>query len=250
MDKSINNKKRKFYTGKDIIRIKKTKNFTTVSNKITFEEKLSARAIGIYFYLMTKPDDWQIRKTELYRHFKEGKQSINTAWKELIACGYAESKKLKNERGQYTDWKHSIFESPINKESKPKTEKPMSVKQPLLNTNKLPSIEISYKSINTNMFDKINNKYSLLVSTIIKHYFSYYKSSLLKQHPYLKSAVLMEVADRLSNNVNKLDLDFIDIWDDVIEDFFSSYSERSGTDFNICHFSSGKIIEILIERIK
>ena len=124
----------------DIIRVEKTKNFTIVSNAITKEKGLSARAIGIYFYLMTKPDNWQIRKTELHSHFKEGRGSVNTAWEELVRYGYANSERIKDKLGKFTGWKHSLYEIPINKEStptarKPISDKPTSANQRLLNTN-------------------------------------------------------------------------------------------------------------------
>ena len=158
----------------DIIRVEKTKNFTIVSNAITKEKGLSARAIGIYFYLMTKPDDWQIRKTELHNHFKEGRGSINTAWEELSEYGYAKSERVKDKQGKFTGWKHSLSEVPINSESKPTarkpiSDKPTSVNQRLLNTNVLTKKEketnidavvISLRKLGIKNTKKITDNYS------------------------------------------------------------------------------------------
>jgi hypothetical protein len=44
----------------------KTGNFTIVLNEVFRRSDLSARAKGIYAYIMTLPDDWSICKQELY----------------------------------------------------------------------------------------------------------------------------------------------------------------------------------------
>ena len=53
-----------------IQRIKnKTENYTIVSNEIFRRSDVSARAKGVYAYIMTLPDDWKLYKSELYKHF-------------------------------------------------------------------------------------------------------------------------------------------------------------------------------------
>jgi len=62
--------------------------FTILANEILRRNDISARAKGVFAYVMSLPDDWKISKTELYRHFTEGKESLDTAFKELITAGY------------------------------------------------------------------------------------------------------------------------------------------------------------------
>lgn len=75
-----------------INRIKnKTENFTIVSNEIFQRSDVSARAKGIYAYIMTLPDDWKIYKQEIFTHFSEGKNALDSAFKELEKLGYISS---------------------------------------------------------------------------------------------------------------------------------------------------------------
>lgn len=71
-----------------IIRRKKTKNYSVLNNTALQNPKLSSGAKGVYAYLMTLPDEWTVRKTELVRHFSEGKASISSKFEELVKAGY------------------------------------------------------------------------------------------------------------------------------------------------------------------
>ena len=48
-----------------IIKTKKTNNFSIIANEIFKNDIISARAKGIYTYLMTLPSDWKIYKNKL-----------------------------------------------------------------------------------------------------------------------------------------------------------------------------------------
>ena len=68
----------------NIRRIKnKTGNFSIILNDVLQRPDLSARAKGIFAYIMTLPDNWVLRKSELYTHFSEGRDSLDSAFKEL-----------------------------------------------------------------------------------------------------------------------------------------------------------------------
>jgi uncharacterized phage protein (TIGR02220 family) len=95
-----------------INRIKnKTENFTIVSNEIFKRNDISARAKGLYAYIMTLPDDWKIYKQEIFTHFSEGKNALDSAFKELEKLGYITKEKTKNEKGQFVGWDYTIYES-------------------------------------------------------------------------------------------------------------------------------------------
>ena len=132
----------------------KTKNYTVVSNEIFQRADVSARAKGIYSYIMTLPDDWKLYKSELYKHFSEGKEAINKAFHELEELGYISKEKVKDENGKYSGWKYHIVESiestdcPKNR----KSESPNSVNPPLLNTN----IELNTNKIYIDYLEKWN----------------------------------------------------------------------------------------------
>lgn len=121
-----------------IKRIKnKTKNFTVVSNEIFQRSDVSARAKGIYAYIMTLPDDWDLYKSELYKHFSEGRDAIDKAFKELETLGYIMMEKTKDNKGRFVGWDYRIIESTQNPDPLETrlSENPTSENPQLLNTN-------------------------------------------------------------------------------------------------------------------
>ena len=117
---------------------KKTENFTIVSNEVPKRDDLSARAKGIYFYLMTLPKDWEIHKCEIYEHFTEGRDALDTAFDELMKAGYI-TKEVKKEKGKFVSFTYTVYEETIN--GKPLTGKPETV-LPLMENPQLLSTDI------------------------------------------------------------------------------------------------------------
>jgi hypothetical protein len=141
--------------GETIYRLKnKTGNFTIVLNEVFRRSDLSARAKGIYAYIMTLPDDWVICKQELYTHFAEGKAALDTGFKELEASGYINKRLLRDAHGHIMATEYTVYESaemnvPPKSENRktvkpeadspfsdlPKSVQPLSVNRTLLNTD-------------------------------------------------------------------------------------------------------------------
>lgn len=88
----------------------KTDNFTIVSNEVPKCKTLSARAKGVYFYLMTLPKDWVVHKEEIYSHFTEGRKALETAWNELKDAGYIK-KEITRESGKISGTVWTVYES-------------------------------------------------------------------------------------------------------------------------------------------
>ncbi len=151
-----------------IQRIKnKTDNFTIVANEIFQRSDVSARAKGIYAYIMTLPDDWKLYKSELYKHFSEGITAIDTAFKELEELGYITKERVKGEGGKFSGWDYTI------KESVEKTDpmenrlsvKPKSGNQQLLSTNSSQSTDKQktdniYSEVSEEIISYLNEKTS------------------------------------------------------------------------------------------
>jgi len=72
------------------IRIKKRRGYTVVPNGILPEGKLSARAWGVYVYLLSRPEGWVIHVRHLQSIFTEGRDAIYTAMKQLREVGLLE----------------------------------------------------------------------------------------------------------------------------------------------------------------
>jgi hypothetical protein len=81
-----------------ILRVKRTKGYTTIPNSTLCDHRLSFRARGVLAFLLAKPDDWETRTTDLPEHGREGRDAVRTALKELRDLGY-----MDQEREQYRD---------------------------------------------------------------------------------------------------------------------------------------------------
>ena len=150
-----------------IIRVKKNKNYTTISNYAANDRELSYEALGLWCYLMTRPDDWTVRMADLRKRLSQrterktgerkeyGRDKAQAIMAELKAQGYA---KMIPNRDEYTGqikgncW--AIYEAPGQKPEIPvdghtdnrvfrQTGKPESGKHgPLLNTDTLLNTEV------------------------------------------------------------------------------------------------------------
>jgi uncharacterized phage protein (TIGR02220 family) len=81
-----------FYTM--IVRRQKRNERFSIINNVPIEDKnLSAVSLGVYTYIMSKPDNWNAHKNEIYKRFeianlKTSKNLIDSAFSELIKAGY------------------------------------------------------------------------------------------------------------------------------------------------------------------
>jgi predicted transposase YbfD/YdcC len=71
-----------------IIKIKKSANYTVIDNAPIKDPNLGWQHKGLLTFLMSLPDDWTIRKTELCRHAKNGRDSTIKTFNQLIEFGY------------------------------------------------------------------------------------------------------------------------------------------------------------------
>lgn len=71
-----------------IIRSAKQSRFTVVPNAVIDDERLSAAALGIVCYLLSKPDDWSIHVAQLGKRFNVGRAGLRSIMTELRTAGY------------------------------------------------------------------------------------------------------------------------------------------------------------------
>jgi len=98
------------------------KTYTTLSNVPIIDANLSAIALGIFAYIMSKPDNWSAHKNEIYKRFagamivKTTKNAIDSAFKELVAAGYVQIEtpvqKLPNGQVRFCGKEYVFFETP------------------------------------------------------------------------------------------------------------------------------------------
>ena len=177
-----------------VIRVHKTANFTVMSNYHFKEKKMSLKAKGMLSLMLSLPEDWDYTVAGLVTLSSDGKDSVNSALKELEKHGYLTRKRLTNSKGQFAGIEYNIFEKPVADKPisvLPTQEKPMEGKQPQLNTN----------SIN-----HLNNKLFMELSTndaeLIAAYQDYIKMREDMGSPLNETSLekLIARAKRLSNH--------------------------------------------------
>lgn len=148
-----------------IIRVKKVRGFSTMANECLRRTDLSARAKGLWAYLMTLPDDWEIFQEEVHTHFTEGRDAMRTAWKELESTGYAKKRRARDDGGKLAGWEIQVSELadigitdigqsnatkdlPVPKTNGSKTSQPPAVREPPALKDPLQrSIDESFRSV-------------------------------------------------------------------------------------------------------
>ena len=129
-------------------RIKKIKinGFTIIDNDVINDERMHLKALGLYAYMWSKPDNWQFYINEIASHFKDGESAVSSAMKELMNLGYL--KRTQNRKdGRFANYDYVLQEFPkqenhgsVPKGDFPKSEKPIPKKtnpenRGLLNTD-------------------------------------------------------------------------------------------------------------------
>lgn len=94
-----------------ILKVKHSKNFTVIPNQI-FTDLNDALAIGILAFMLSKPSDWEVNKTFCYKHFKQGRTSIDNAFKSLQAAGYVYKTLEHKESGKFSGWVWVVSDVP------------------------------------------------------------------------------------------------------------------------------------------
>lgn len=152
-----------------VLRIqKKQNNFVILDKTCLNEQKLSWGAKGLHAYLMSLPDDWQVRVCDLQNRATNGRDSVRTLLNELEKTGYIKKSTRRNEEtGRFGGIEFIVLEipEPNVEPNLPETRNPSSVvvkaKTP---TTEKPSTEFPATEkttlINNNLINinKINNK--------------------------------------------------------------------------------------------
>lgn len=99
-------------------RSKRDKNFTVIDNAIINDKNLKAISRAVLIYILSKPDDWQIRKTDLYKQFPlDTKNAIDKAVKNCRDAGYARLKPITCDDGTFAGQQYVFSESPVYTQS-------------------------------------------------------------------------------------------------------------------------------------
>ena len=132
---------------------KDEKPFVMLDKTSLEDPRLSFAAKGLHAYLMSKPNNWTPRMSQLIKACTNGRDYIRAAMKNLEETGYVWKRHIKDDKGRFKDWEYVIFETPKTENpflEEPETEKPKLEKPELEN----PSFNNNYKD-NNNDFNNI-----------------------------------------------------------------------------------------------
>lgn len=186
-----------------VIRVHKTANFTVMSNYHFKEKKMSLKAKGMLSLMLSLPEDWDYTVAGLVTLSSDGKDSVNSALKELESFGYLTRRRMTNSKGQFAGMEYNIFEQPQEKpiadkpiQDTPIQDKPMQEKQPQLNTYHI-----------NHLFDLIFTELSTNDAELIAAYRDYVRMREEMDAPLneLSLKKLIARAKRLSNNNTRIE---------------------------------------------
>lgn len=130
----------------------RNKQFTSVSNDVIRNDKLSWKARGLFAYLWSMDDDWDFYEMELVKHATDGRDSLRSGLKELEQLGYLYRDRIRNEKGHLMDSNWLMSETPMW--NRPMSENPtLSItnnKKDLLKVN----TNTCAKTVQTPIFDR------------------------------------------------------------------------------------------------
>lgn len=98
-----------------IIRTEKNKDYTVIANFALNDSNLSLKAKGLWAYIMTKPDKWNINGRGLAEQLKESRPTINTILKELEEHGYLQRGVVRENNGKFSQSENILYEQPWTK---------------------------------------------------------------------------------------------------------------------------------------
>lgn len=82
-----------------IIRRRHTANFTTIGNALFEDERLQADEVGILAYLLSRPNDWEVRRPALMRRWRMGREAIKRVVTNWLRTGWAQAQRVRLANG-------------------------------------------------------------------------------------------------------------------------------------------------------
>tara|TARA_Y100001937_G_scaffold86331_1_gene116789 strand:- start:167 stop:811 length:645 start_codon:yes stop_codon:yes gene_type:complete len=95
----------------EVIRVIKSKDYTTVCNRIYKNKNLSLKAKGLLSLILSLSTHWQLSVAGLSKICKEGKSSIASTINELIENGFIERKMIRD-GNRIAGYQYTVFENP------------------------------------------------------------------------------------------------------------------------------------------
>jgi hypothetical protein len=223
-----------------IIRISKDKNnpYVILNKHFLQDVRLSWKAKGLMAYLLSLPDDWKVYEEEVSKHSTDGIKALKSGVKELLACGYLDRSKCRNQQGQYVGWEYVLHEvSPRI----PFSDVGFSDvrKSPPTNNDGTNNNQTNEKNDN-GAFPSGNSTINQDVVEAMKTYMTeFYPKRKQKKHPYLKPEQYKNVYTSIAGFADEHCLEY----DEIVECMLNVMNNfKLDTDYNINHFATEGIM--------
>ena len=95
-----------------IVRVRKDARYFAASNEPFNDKRLSWEARGLMGYLLSKPDHWEVKLSDLENNGPAGEHKLGRMLAELRAAGYMNRIRVRHEDGTFS-WVTEVYESPI-----------------------------------------------------------------------------------------------------------------------------------------
>lgn len=119
-----------------IIRVSKIENpFVQIDKGVVNDERLSWKARGMLAYLLSKPDDWTVRITDLVRRAPDGEAAVRSGMQELIDAGYITVKQEHKKDGTWAPTEYTVYEHPQPLGDFPLAAEPVAENCPITNND-------------------------------------------------------------------------------------------------------------------
>jgi len=119
------------------IKVVKDRNYTTISNVILRDKRLSLKAKGLLVTVMGLPDTWDFTVQGIATTLKEGRDAITGAIAELIEFDYCTRVDERDADGKFIGIDYTFHEAPILSVVEPITENPITDNPPTGNPPQL-----------------------------------------------------------------------------------------------------------------
>lgn len=86
-------------------------NFTLLSNE-AFNAPLKADTLGVWLYLLSKPEDWEVVPQQLRKRFSVGRDAMRRIFRELTDYGVMVKQPRKGNAGKLNGWDYIVYEVP------------------------------------------------------------------------------------------------------------------------------------------
>jgi len=102
-------------TGSSTMRVEHNRDnpYTMINFHVLEDATLSWEARGMLAYLLSKPDGWQVRVTDLIKQSPAGRGVVRRILKELESVGHLVRRRTSNKEGHFI-WITTIYEVPID----------------------------------------------------------------------------------------------------------------------------------------